>query len=212
MIGLAMVSGCTAASHPSALATAASAPTGVAPTVGSSGSPSSVAASPQAPVPSATPTASSASIAGTPTSAADASPTALSSNDIAAGVRATAQAFIDDFNVAFVTGNVTAIEALTSPSCGCRSLVNTIKQIDAKKQHFVGVVAKLTSVQVVSFIATGATADMHYTFSAGRVLDSSGNAVDISVADPDEHSAMFVMLTGGRWVVEQNTLLNVPTT
>jgi len=106
---------------------------------------------------------------------------------------------------------VTAIEALTSPTCGCRSLVNSIKQIHAKKQHFVGVVATLKSLQVVSFIDVGATADMHYAFSGGRVVDASGAQVDTSVADSDQHSAMFIMLTGGQWIVEQNTLLNAPT-
>ena len=49
---------------------------------------------------------------------------------------------------------------------------------------------------------------MHYTFSAGRVFDSAGAQVDTSVADPDQHSAMFIMLAGGRWIVEQNTLLD----
>jgi Family of unknown function (DUF6318) len=126
------------------------------------------------------------------------------------GVRGTAQAFIDDFNVAFTTGDVTAIEALTSTTCGCRSLVNTITNTYAKKQRFVGVVAKLTSLEVVSFIAAGATADMYYTISAGRIVDVAGTQINTTLADTDQHSAMFVMLTDGRWIVEQNTLLNAP--
>jgi Family of unknown function (DUF6318) len=210
MISLAMLSGCTAASHPSALSAAAPG-SAVAATVSVPDSPSiSVAASPQ---PSALPAtaASRASITGTPTSAADSSPTALSSTDIATGVRATAQAFFDDFNLAFATGDVTAIEALTSPACGCRSLANTIKQTTAKKQRFVGVVAKLTSLHVVSFIAAGATADVYYTISAGRILDVDGSQVNTTLADTDQHSAMFVMRTDSRWIVQQNTLLNAPT-
>jgi hypothetical protein len=211
MISLAMLSGCTAASHPSVLAAAAP-DSAVAAAVSAPNSPSaSVAASPQ---PSALPGAaatSSASIAGTPTSAADASPTALSSNDIATGVRATAQTFFDDLNIAFTTGDVTKITALTAPTCGCRSLVKLITATYAQHQRIVGVVASLTSIQVVSFVPAGATADVHYSISAGRILDVSGNQVNTSVNNPDEHSAMFVLGAGSQWIVEQNTLLNAST-
>jgi hypothetical protein len=210
MIGLAMLSGCTAVSHPSALGTATPDSAVATAMPASSSSPASVPASPSA---SELPSSTTASTAGTPTSAAvvspTASPTALSSNDIAGNVRATAQAFIDDFNIAFATGNVTAIEALTSPACGCRSLVNTIKQITAKNQRFVGVVLSLTSINVVSFVPAGASADMHYSISAGRVLDASGAQVDTSDPTPNGHAALFVLSVDGRWIVEQNTLLDV---
>jgi hypothetical protein len=171
----------------------------------------SVPASPQPPPARASASTQSASTAGTPTSAADSPPAALSSNDIATNVRTTAQAFFADLNIAFATGDVTKITALTSPTCGCRSLVKLIESTYAQHQRIVGVVANLTSLQVVSFVAAGATADMHYSISAGRILDVSGNQVNTSVDNPDEHSAMFVLGTGGQWIVEQNTLLNAPT-
>jgi hypothetical protein len=157
----------------------------------------------------AAPTASSQSalIAGTPTSAANSPPAALSSSDIATGVRAAAQAFFDDLTVAFATGDVTRITALTAPGCGCRSIVKTINDTYALHQRIVGVVATVTSLHVVSFIASGATADIHFTISAGQVLDASGTEVNTALAAPAAHSAMFIMRVGQGWIVEQNTLL-----
>jgi len=210
MISLAMLSGCTTASHPGTLAAVAPGSAAAATVFASSNPSVSLTASPQPSAPPATPAAPNASIAGTPTSAADSSPTALSSNDIAAGVRATAQAFFDDLNIAFATGDVTKITALTAPGCGCRSVVKTVHDTYAKQQRFVGVIAALTSIQVVSFIAAGATADVHYTISAGRIVDVSGTQINTTVLDPDEHSAMFVLGVSGHWIVEQNTLLNAP--
>jgi hypothetical protein len=208
MISLAMLSGCSTGSHPGALAAVAPVSAAAA-TVSASSNPSvSVAATPQPSALPATPAASSASIAGTPTSAADSSPTALSSTDIAAGVRATAQAFFDDLNIAFATGDVTKITALTAPGCGCRALVKVIKDTYALHQRIVGVTSKVTSLQVVSFIAEGATADLHYSISAGRIVDANGIQVNTSITNPDEHSAMFIFNAGGDWTVEQNTLLN----
>jgi hypothetical protein len=167
------------------------------------------------PAPSVTPSValsssapSSPTTAGTSPSSAASLPTVLSSSDIAAGVRATAREFFDDLNIAFATGDVTKIEALTSPACGCRSLVNTIKATYAQHQRIVGVNAVVKSLQVVSFIAGGATADLHYAISAGRILDSNGAQVNSSIRDPDEHSAMFIVQARGAWIVQQNTLLN----
>jgi Family of unknown function (DUF6318) len=205
--------GCTAnPSHPTQLSSAPASQS-VLPSGRTSTSPAA-----SVPAPSLTPsvavsptTASSPTTAGTSTSPAPSLPAALSSNDIAAGVRATAQEFFDDLNIAFATGDVTKIEALTSPACGCRSLVNTIKATYAQKQRIVGVSTIVKSLQVVSFIAGGATADMHYSISAGQIVDSDGHQVNTSISDPDEHSAMFIVRTRGTWIVQQNTLLNGPT-
>jgi hypothetical protein len=167
------------------------------------------------PAPSDTPsvaanpsTASSPTTPGTSPSSAASLPTALSSSDIAAGVRATAQEFFDDLNIAFATGDVTKIEGLTAPACGCRSVVKTIQDAYSKHERIVGVVSTVTKLDVVSFFATGATANVHYTISAGRVLDANGNQVNTSVADLDQNSAMFVINVGGKWIVQQNTSLN----
>jgi hypothetical protein len=208
MISLAMLSGCTAASHPSVLAAAAPG-SAVAAAVSAPNSPSaSVAASPQSSALPGAAATTSTSIAGTPTSAADASPTALSSNDIATGVRATAQTFFDDLNIALATGDVRAYDALTSPYCSCRSIAKTIAQTYSQHQHFVGAATTVTSIDVVSFVAIGASADVHYTISPGRVLDAQGNQVNTSLAQPNGRSLMFVTSTDGRWLVAQNTLLH----
>ncbi|HEY0869262.1 MAG TPA: hypothetical protein VGD55_02595 [Acidothermaceae bacterium] len=209
-ISLAMLAGCSAASHPSALGPAASAPIAVAPSVGPSAPPNSVAASPQ-PSASASASTESASTAGTPTTAADSPPPALSSNDVAANVRATAQAFFADLNIAFATGDLTSYNTLTSPGCVCRSIARTIQDMNAEHEHYSGVVATITSLQVVSFIAAGATADIYFSVSAGKVLDAAGKQVDTSLAAPAAHSAMFILRVGPHWIVEQNTRLDPAT-
>jgi hypothetical protein len=209
MAGLSLCACTTATSHPRALGSAAPIPLPSA--IGASSI--RAAESPSSLSPSAT-TASppvAVSPAGTPSGAAVLSPGALSSADIAAGVRATAQEFFADLNIAFATGDVSKVEAITSPACGCRSLINTIKTTYANKQRIVGVTASVKSLSVVSFIPAGATADTHYQISAGQVVDANGHQVNTSVEDPDEHSAMFITSEHGSWIIQQNTLLNGPT-
>ncbi|HTC68880.1 MAG TPA: hypothetical protein VK662_04870 [Acidothermaceae bacterium] len=208
MISLALLSGCTAVSHPSALATAAPDSAAAVAIPVSSGPPVSVPASPQI---SALPSSASASIAGTPTSAAASptlSPTVLSSNDIAANVRATAQAFFTDLNIAFATGDLTAYNALTSPGCVCRSIAKMISDIYGSHEHITGVTATVGSLNVVSFVDAGASADVHYAISAGLILDPDGKQVNVSPAVVDAHIAMFVLKVRGGWLVTQNTRLN----
>jgi hypothetical protein len=211
MISLALLSGCTAVSHPSALGTAAPDSAAAVAIPVTSSAPVPLSASPPAPE---LPSTATASTVGTPTSAAVASPTtsptALSSNDIAAGVRATAQAFFTDLNIAFATGDLTSYNALTSAGCGCRSIAKTIQDTYNKHQHIVGVALKITSLQVVSFIATGATADVYFSISAGQVFDASGAQVNTALATPAAHSALFIMRVGRGWIVQQNTLLDAP--
>jgi hypothetical protein len=167
----------------------------------------SVPASPQPPPARASASTQSASTAGTPTSAADSPPAALSSNDIATNVRTTAQAFFADLNIALATGNIATYSALTSPGCACRSIAKTIQQTYAQHQRFVGAVTTVKSIDVVSFVALGASADVHYTISPGQILDAHGNQINTSLAQPNGRSLMFVISTNGHWLVLQNTLL-----
>jgi len=135
-------------------------------------------------------------------------PIAVSSQDIEAGVRATAQQFYDDLNTALLTGNVAAINALTAPNCGCRSLVNTITQTYAKRERFVDASFAVKSINVESFAGAGANAEVRYSLSAGRVLNAAGTQVDTSQPFPNGHSLLFILKVGDHWIVEQNTLLS----
>jgi hypothetical protein len=159
----------------------------------------------------ATPSPSSPAISRTPTAAAQATPVVLSSNDVSAGVSAAAHEFFDDLNIAFATGDLTKFEALTSPGCSCRSISKTIKDTYGLHQRIVDVTVSVKSMRVVSFVTNGASADVHFSISAGRVLDENGTQVNTSVADPNEHSAMFIVNVLGSWIVEQNTRLNALT-
>jgi Family of unknown function (DUF6318) len=202
--------GCTAnPSHPTRLSSAPASQS-VLPSGRTSTSPAA-----SVPAPSVTPsvavsptTASSPTTAGTSTSPAPSLPAALSSNDIAAGVRATAQEFFDDLNIAFATGDVTKIEALTSPACVCRSIAKMITDIYAKHQHLVGVASSVKTLNVVSFVLGGANADVHYAISAGQILSADGLEVSASPAVLDAHVVMFVISVRGQWLVTQNTRLN----
>jgi hypothetical protein len=155
-----------------------------------------------------------ASKAGTPTTfpnsspTATASPTALSSQDIEASVRATAQKFFDDLNIGFATGNLAPYEGMTSPNCVCRSIAKTLDGIYGQQQRVQGVAATVQSINVVSYISDGASADVHYSISAGKIVDSSGAKVNDSPAQIDAHVLMFILRVGNAWVVEQNTRLN----
>jgi hypothetical protein len=121
-------------------------------------------------------------------------------------VRATARDYIDDFNIALATGDVTKIEALTSPTCGCRQLVSTIRQMSAKGQRYDGVVFTIKSIDV-TYLAAGASGDVRYSISAGRVLDAAGNEVRVSSPTPDEENDLFMVISNGRWTVQQSYLL-----
>ncbi len=146
-------------------------------------------------------------MSGTPTSAAavDASPP-TSADVIATNVRATAQAYIADFNIALATGDVTRIEALTSSTCGCRSLVNEIKQMAAKGERYDGVVFTVKSIDVTD-LAAGASGDVKYAISAGRVLDAAGTEVRATLPRPDEENDLFMTNSNGHWTVQQSYLL-----
>ena len=146
-------------------------------------------------------------MSGTPTSAAlsDASPP-TSAHVMAIHVRATAQAFVDDFNVALATGNTAKIEALTSATCGCRKLINTINQHTAKGERYEGVSFTLKSIDV-SFLAAGASGEIKYSVSAGRVLDAAGKQVATTTPTPDGDNDLFIINADGRWIVQQSTLL-----
>lgn len=86
--------------------------------------------------------------------------------------------------------------------------MNTIKATYAEHQRFVGEVMTLKSINVVSYIASGASADILYSISAGRVLDATGAQVNTADPFPNGHSALFIVDVNGKWLVEQNTLLD----
>jgi hypothetical protein len=143
---------------------------------------------------------------GTPTSVASTSLPPTSADLIATHVRATARAFIDDFNIAMATGDTTLIEALTSPTCGCRKLVNIIKQHSAKGERYDGAVFTLKSIDV-TFLAAGASGEIKFSQSAGRILDAAGKAVDTWDATSDGDNDLLIVNTNGRWIVQQSYLL-----
>jgi hypothetical protein len=207
LLGAASLAGCSAdVSHPSALGSASSAPPATTPrspvVVSAPTSPSPSPATSAAPVASPSPT-----ISETPTSAASGIASPPTSTDvIAMNVRATARAFIDDFNIAMTTGDTTKIEALTSPTCGCRQLVSTIKQMSVKGERYDGVVFTLKSVDV-RFLAAGASGEVKYSISAGRIVDAAGNEVRASLPTLDGDTDLFIISTDGRWLVQQSILL-----
>lgn len=190
-------------SHPSALGSATEAPAVVVPV---SPTARSVSGSPS-PGPAGSASASvTASPSRTPTSTVGAPPDPTSANVVAVNVRATARAFIDDFNIALATGDVTKIEALTSPTCGCRTLVNTIKAHSAKGERYDGVAFTLKSIDV-TFLAAGASGEVKYSISAGRIVDAAGKEVSSLSATPDGDADLFVNSPNGRWIVQQSYLV-----
>jgi hypothetical protein len=212
MLAAFSLSACTAStSHPSKLT--GSVLSSSLPPVTASSSATVEAASTSAPILVIPAESTKASNAGTPTSPPNSSPTAvlptaLSSQDIEAGVRATAQQFYDALNIGFATGNLAVYEGMTSPNCVCRSIAKTLDGIYGKQQRVQGVAATVQSINVVSYISDGASADVRYSISAGKIVDSSGVKISDSPAQPNAHVLMFILRVGNEWLVEQNTRLN----
>lgn len=143
----------------------------------------------------------------TPTSSVDANALPTASADvIATNVRATARAFIDDFNIALASGDTTKIEALTAPTCGCRQLVDTIKQHAAKGERYDGVTFTLKSLDV-KVLAAGASGEVKYSISAGRIVDASGKELNASTATPNGDADLFIISADGHWIVQQSYLI-----
>lgn len=92
------------------------------------------------------------------------------------------------------------------PTCGCRKLVNTIKQHSAKGERYDGVAFTLTSIDV-TFLAAGASGEIKFSASGGRVLDAAGEAVETSDAVSDGDDNLLIINAGGRWIVQQSYLL-----
>ncbi|HEY3924985.1 MAG TPA: DUF6318 family protein [Acidothermaceae bacterium] len=202
LLGVVTLAGCSAdVSHPSALGSESPTPPAAAIGAPASPSPSPTASSTgsvesPSPATSGTATNSDSGTASPPTSA----------DVIAMNVRDTAQAYIADFNIALATGDTTKIEALTSPTCGCRQLVNTINQMSAHGQRYDGVVFTIKSIDV-TYLAAGAAGDVKFSISAGRVVDVAGNEVRGSSPTPNQENDLFMVNTNGRWTVEQSYLL-----
>jgi hypothetical protein len=123
-------------------------------------------------------------------------------------VRETARAFVDDFNVALATGDTTKIEALTSPTCGCRQLVNTIKQMSITGEHYDNVAFTLKSIDV-GLLAAGGSGDVKYSISAGRVVDATGKEIRTTSPTLDGETDLLIVSSDGRWIVQQSILLGV---
>jgi hypothetical protein len=209
LLGAVFVAGCSSdVSHPSALGTRppAARPVASAPAL-------TAAVSPASPSPNGADSSTAAAvmpespaISGTPTSAASANVSPLPADVISQHVRATAQAFVDDFNIALATGDTTKIEALTSPTCGCRRLVNSIKQMSSTGEHYDGVVFTAKSIDV-ELLAAGASGDVKYSISAGSVVDATGKEINATTSTPDGETDLFIISAGGGWIVQQSILL-----
>jgi hypothetical protein len=208
LLGVVLLAGCSAeVSHPSALGTApAASPVASAPALSATISPvspsrsdadssSAVAVPPESPA-----------ISGTPTSTGSANISPMPADVVSQHARATAQAFIDDFNIALATGDTTKIESLTSPTCGCRKLVNTIKQMSVAGEHYRGVVFTAKSIDV-GLLAAGASGDVKYSISAGSVVDATGKEVNTTTSTPDAETDLFIVSADGGWIVQQSILL-----
>ena len=202
LLGVVSLAGCSAdVSHPSALGSASPAPPAVTISAPASPSPSPATSS------AASVTSPSPTISGTPTSAATATASPpISADVIAMHVRATARAYIDDFNIALATGDTTKIEALTSSTCGCRSLVNEIKQMSAKGERYDGVVFTVKSIDV-TYLAAGASGDVKYAISAGRILDASGT--EVAQNNPEARRRERPLHRQFRWPLDSSAELSV---
>ncbi len=95
---------------------------------------------------------------------------------------------------------------MTSTTCGCRKLINSINQHTAKGERYDGAKFTLKSIDV-NFLAAGASGEIKYTVSAGRIVDATGKQVTTTPPTPDGDNDLFIINADGRWIVQQSTLL-----
>lgn len=78
--------------------------------------------------------------------------------------------------------------------------------MSAQGQRYDGVVFTIKSIDV-TYLAAGASGDVKYSISAGRVLDVAGNEVRASSPTPNQENDLFMVNSKGRWTVAQSYLL-----
>jgi hypothetical protein len=75
-----------------------------------------------------------------------------------------------------------------------------------KGERFDGIAFTLKSIDV-TYLAAGASGNVNYSVSAGRVLDGTGQEVGALSPEPNVDNDLFIISTNGDWIVQQSTLL-----
>jgi predicted lipid-binding transport protein (Tim44 family) len=133
-----------------------------------------------------------------------------SPGSVEAEVEAAVRHYFDVAQKAANTGNTTELESLSTPTCGCRQLVQSIKKTYAHGRSL-GVQFLVHSTQVHDVRNRTAGAIVEFSVSAYRDVDESGRVVQTyePVIGRDD---MSWVSSQGRWLLTNEVRLEGPGT
>lgn len=114
-------------------------------------------------------------------------------------VLAAVRAYYTEVDRASATGSVTALEALSIPSCDCRKLARGIRETYASGTRIVGARHVLIGPQLASFSPPGAAVTARLNVSAHELVQKDGSRKP----KPADEFPITVRLAqkGGRWLI-----------
>jgi hypothetical protein len=152
--------------------------------------------------------ASSSGSGGAVRTAEPSRPVPSTSKEMSAGIEAAVRAYYAAVNMAFDSGDVSAIEAVTTPACPCRGPIAQIQSLKQNGQHWVGGDLAITSIRVHDLVGNGGSAEVWDVSPPAVLVDEKGRPMATATDPPKGHANMFVIYSHGRWLIANNVLLN----
>jgi hypothetical protein len=140
------------------------------------------------------------------TAAPSATPTPPPSPSPQAEVEAAVRRYYDAVNMAVVSGETSSLVQLSTPTCGCRKLVDSIRDSFANGRS-TGAHFSLASVMVQEVQGNTAIADVTYTVSAYQDVDRQGKVVE-SYDLYDGHDLLYFVRQSTAWTINDAVHVN----
>jgi hypothetical protein len=129
-----------------------------------------------------------------------ATPSSTPTPPAAAVITGAVQAYIDGLNQGFLSGNVSAAIAASSPSCTCREQVDGIVSVYNKHEHFIGTHIVVLRIVPVKLSVGSGEARATLRMPASDIALANGKRQHIK-ARPPAMVQVTVVLENGHWVV-----------
>jgi hypothetical protein len=141
----------------------------------------------------------------TPAADASSSPPTSTAAELAAG-KAVVRRYYQLLNAATTVHNANALAALMTPSCTCRRVAVSTREIAKRHQHYYG---SSRVVAITPAIDGDDRADVlvQYDYSAGGIKDSAGRVVTRTNGRSGVLISFRLVRTNGRWRIAAVTVL-----
>ncbi len=147
--------------------------------------------------PQSLPTLSAPATAASQTPSASASPAAS-----AAGVEAFIKSYYDEINRAIQSGQVSALRALSSPSCGCRQLADFIEHGNGGP-NVTGGRFTIVAIRTHDFSLSLSKAEVTYDVAAAVIRNGSGQVVRRLPPYNSAKDDISVVRQGDGWLIAE---------